>query len=128
MIIAGTHHGFLIGDSGYGLRQYLLTPYRTPQTPQQQGYNNSLCQSRVKIEQTFGVLKRRFACLNMLRVQPRKGCQIVVVCAMLHNIGIENADIMADVQVNVEENDMPPIAVLGQTAQLLRDRIAQEWF
>lgn len=69
--------------------------------------NNALCKTRVLIEQTYGVLKRRFACLgSCLRVAPKKAAQIVLACAVLHNIGIERGDIVHfDVDGIGEEGD-----------------------
>ena len=56
--------GILLGDSGYPLFKYLMTSYRDPTTDVQRNFNNCLSIGRVRIEMTFGLLKRRFACLN----------------------------------------------------------------
>lgn len=51
--------------------------------------------TRVKIEQTFGFLKKRSACLHSgLRTNPEKACDIILACAVLHNIGIDRNDIL----------------------------------
>ncbi|XP_021351104.1 putative nuclease HARBI1 [Mizuhopecten yessoensis] len=74
----GTFNGFLLGDSAYLCSNYLMTPYNTPDTRSKQKFNNALCRTRVTIEQTFGILKRRFSCLHTgLRVQPQKAATIV---------------------------------------------------
>ena len=49
--LAGEH---ILGDSGYMLKPYLLTPYRQPATNAQENYNCSHKKTRVLIEQTFG--------------------------------------------------------------------------
>ncbi|KAJ1121649.1 hypothetical protein NDU88_000169 [Pleurodeles waltl] len=44
------------------------------------------------IERTFGLLKARFRCLHMtggsLFYSPKKVCQIIVACCMLHNLAL----------------------------------------
>ena len=52
-------------------------------------YNNAQAQTRTRIEQAFGVLKRRFHCLHdEIRVDPNKACQIIVACVVLNNIAL----------------------------------------
>lgn len=53
----------LIGDSGYGCKNYLITPYRNPVTTAQRRYNRALSSTRAIIEKTFGQWKRRFPVL-----------------------------------------------------------------
>lgn len=58
-------------------------------------YNTALCRTRVLIEQTYGILKRRFPCLAIgLRTDPGRACQYVVACVVLHNVGILRQDIV----------------------------------
>ncbi|XP_069131659.1 putative nuclease HARBI1 [Argopecten irradians] len=86
----GTYDGLLLGDSGYPCRHFLMTPYGNPVSNEQRQFNNSLCRARTTVEQTFGILKRRFACLSLcLRVSPTKAALITVACAVLHNLALE---------------------------------------
>lgn len=51
----------IIGDSGYALRPWLLTPFLNvePNTPEYR-FNQSFCRARSCIERCNGVLKMRF--------------------------------------------------------------------
>ena len=89
--------GFLLGDGGYKGERFLLTPYGKALTPSEQRFNDALCGTRVLIEQTFGVWKRRFPCVGtILRLEPDKAVTVVIAVAVLHNIGIERGDIIPE--------------------------------
>ena len=79
----------ILGDSGYMLRPYSLTPYRQPGSISRSSYNYAHKRTRVVIEQTFGRWKRRFHCLHgEIRLNRDKVCTIIVACAVLHNMAI----------------------------------------
>ncbi|XP_033755687.1 putative nuclease HARBI1 [Pecten maximus] len=95
ILLSGTYDGLLLGDSGYPCRHFLMTPFINPSTNEQQRFNNSLCRTRTTIEQTFGILKRRFACLSVgLRVAPTKAAGIIMACVVLHNIAQEKKEVL----------------------------------
>ncbi|XP_021341417.1 putative nuclease HARBI1 [Mizuhopecten yessoensis] len=126
----GQYNGILLGDSAYPTRRFLMTPYNNPTTPQQQRFNNALCKTRVRIEQTYGILKRRFACLHSgLRVDPNKAARIITACAVLHNIGIYQNDIINiddDHIINVGDH---PISFNGvNDGNATRDHICTSFF
>jgi hypothetical protein len=56
--------GFILGDSGYMLRDWLLTPYIHVANAEQQCYNDSHCATRCIIERCNGILKKRWHCLH----------------------------------------------------------------
>lgn len=61
------------------------------------GFNTTHCRARCVIERLNWVLKRRFACLNHLRVEPQKVCNITLACMVMHNIAIKhNVSLCAD--------------------------------
>ncbi|XP_061167465.1 uncharacterized protein LOC133176350 [Saccostrea echinata] len=96
----GEYNGFLLGDSGYPCKRYLMTPFLNPSTVPKQKFNAALCKTRVIVEQTFGILKRRFSCLQgVLRTTPRQATKYIVACAILHNTGIDQGDIVESTQV-----------------------------
>ena len=81
--------GLLIGDSGYGLKPYLMVPYANPITANQCSFNRSLKKTRVVIEQVFGRWKR-FHILHSEIMQNASinGLQCDWGCGVLHNIAV----------------------------------------
>ncbi|KAJ1182105.1 hypothetical protein NDU88_007300 [Pleurodeles waltl] len=82
----------VLSDSGYHNLSWLLTPVRNPRTRAEERYNEAHGRTRRIIERTFGLLKARFQCLHMtggcLFYSPKKVCQIIVACRMLHNLAL----------------------------------------
>lgn len=99
---------YVLGDSGYPCRLYLLTPVINPNSQPEVRYNEAHIRTRNTIERLIGVWKRRFPCLSMgLRVDTHLVCQIIVATAVLHNICREENDIVAD---DWEEQDTDDIS------------------
>ncbi|KAI2650680.1 hypothetical protein H4Q32_000720 [Labeo rohita] len=83
----GELQGVLLGDSGYPLKPWLLTPFLNPVTAAQTRYNTAHAKTRNVIERCFGVLKRRFHCLHgELKMKPERVCNIICACVVLHNL------------------------------------------
>ncbi|KAK0140196.1 putative nuclease HARBI1 [Merluccius polli] len=72
-----TPDGILLGDSGYPLLPWLMTPFATVANDSQQRYNSVHATTRGTIERLNGVIKCRFA---------SKACHIICACIVLHNI------------------------------------------
>lgn len=87
---AGNYNGrHLLGDSGYGASNFLLTPVLNPVQEEEVRYNTSHISTRNTIERAFGILKRRFAILSIpMRTKLRNSKIIIMACAVLHNIAI----------------------------------------
>ncbi|KAJ1188267.1 hypothetical protein NDU88_005029 [Pleurodeles waltl] len=79
-------------DSGYPNLPWLLTPVRNPRTRAEECYNKAHGRTLRIIEWTFGLRKARFRCLHLtggsLFYSPKKVCQIIVACCMLHNLAL----------------------------------------
>ncbi|XP_052258927.1 putative nuclease HARBI1 [Dreissena polymorpha] len=93
----GAHNGFILGDSGYPCTPYLMTPFRTPEAQNQEQFNLALCKTRVLVEQTFGIIKRRFAILHYgIRTDLATAVTYITACVVMHNFGIEHGDILEE--------------------------------
>lgn len=137
-ICGDKHH--LLGDAAYSLREYLLTPYRDygDLTIQQKIFNKKHCQTRVKIENCFGLLKQRFRQLMRLDFfTVERMCKFVMACCVLHNLCIAEGDLWLDADgvnetsaaasgsINYTERDTLNDAVEQHLGQLKRDDIAE---
>lgn len=109
----GDKNSWILGDSGYPLQPWLLTPYANPVSAQQIKFNEKHISTRNVIERCNGVLKNRFRCLsadNVLRYSPLKVSKIINVCCALHNICLE-------------ENVPPSLQTHLETLQVITDSI-----
>lgn len=77
----------LVGDSGYPLEKYLMTPLSNSQTVSEERYNESQIRTRNPIERYYGVWKRRFPILTKgINVDLETAKTVIVATAVLHNI------------------------------------------
>ena len=84
----GQLQGYLLGDSAYGLRPFLLTPFLHPNGQAEENYNRALCKARPEIEKVYGNLKHRFAIIHFgFRTKDiPKAQRMLSACVVLHNI------------------------------------------
>lgn len=76
----------VLGDRGYGCQRYLMTPLVNPRTRPERQYNFAQSSTRMAIERTFGIMKRRFPCLTKgMNFKPDKCCTVIVACVVLYN-------------------------------------------
>lgn len=99
---------YILGDSGYPLEPYLITPYRNPAEGSVRAkFNTVHAKTRNCVERTIGVWKNRHRCLlgaRQLHYSPSKAVQIVNACAALHNICVHYR--MNDFDVNDETDNV----------------------
>ncbi|XP_025995817.1 putative nuclease HARBI1 [Solenopsis invicta] len=142
----GERRTYLIGDAGYSLEPWIMTPLpHYAEWSRQYYYNEKLCKARNVVERFFGVLKGTWRCLSYQRVlmyYPEIAGQIVNACAVLYNMRLhyrlpqdvnENEILNARANVYIEGaarqeeeavNHREPRAV----AQRIQKQIMQEWF
>ncbi|KAK5647992.1 hypothetical protein RI129_002884 [Pyrocoelia pectoralis] len=112
---------YLLGDSGYPLEPWLLTPIANPAINNEREYNRRHKLIRNVIERTNGVLKQRFrSCLKhrTLHYPSERAAKIIYSAAILHNLCIENGN-----NENVDEDvDVAERNVLRQ-GRNMRNRI-----
>ncbi|XP_064464702.1 putative nuclease HARBI1 [Ornithodoros turicata] len=135
---------WLLGDSAYPLQPWLMTPVRSPSTPEEQRFNSAHRRTRVRIEHCFGVLKMRFRCLQRYRTlhfAPNRCCKIINACAVLHNMclvyntveplddaGEERAEGGATAdpeEAGAEDYEPDPVSVTNRASQLRSQLIRQ---
>jgi DDE superfamily endonuclease len=87
----------LLGDGGYALTNYMLTPLSNPISPAEKAYQKSQIKTRNTVERAFGVMKRRFPTLHLgFRIRKSTTLICIVACAVLHNIAINLKDSAED--------------------------------
>ncbi|RXN03377.1 nuclease HARBI1 [Labeo rohita] len=103
----------ILGDGGYPCLSApicLITPYREPvQNPVQARFNAKHAHARNIVERAFGMLKTRWRSIffKALEVSPAFVPEVVACCAVLHNLCLQNGDIV-DAEVVEDPADDPP--------------------
>ncbi|XP_053565600.1 putative nuclease HARBI1 isoform X2 [Bombina bombina] len=74
--------GWLVGNSRYACRSWLMTPVAQPSTPEEQRYNESHKRAWLSVQCTLSMLKSRFRCLDhcgggALQYSPQKQMQMM---------------------------------------------------
>ncbi|XP_054746667.1 putative nuclease HARBI1 [Anastrepha obliqua] len=125
----------ILGDSGYPLEPWLLTPYRnSTEDSDEHFFNQKHSKGRSLIERVFGVLKGRFRCLlasRELHYAPEKVVQILNACCALHNICIMFKVHPPSLEIEQEQVNMVNIENVenlsfGNIARRIRDQIKND--
>ncbi|XP_049794950.1 putative nuclease HARBI1 [Schistocerca nitens] len=104
-------NALILGDEGYGIAPWLITPFQNPETPDERAYNRLHSKERAIIERCIGQVKRRFPILqNKIRLAQTKIPSVIIACFVLHDVakhvGDEDFEAPSD-----DDNNLP---VLGE--------------
>ncbi|KAK9674764.1 DDE superfamily endonuclease [Popillia japonica] len=124
----------VVGDSGYAVRKYLITPLANPRTPAEHLFNESQIRTRNPVERCFGAWKRRFLALALgIRLHNSKVEAIATVAAaVLHNVACmmndaeprvtndEEAAVQLTININ---NDHVEMLKQNQGLQMMKRRL-----
>lgn len=95
-------------------KPYLLTPFINPQNEGEIRYNHCHTRTRVKVENLFGIWKRRFPIMAYgCRLKLRTVLEVIVATAVLHNVCILRGD-PEPPQENVFQHDLQRMIQNGQ--------------
>ncbi|XP_062531762.1 putative nuclease HARBI1 isoform X2 [Bombyx mori] len=121
---------WLLGDSAYPLKPYLLTPLINTQTRGEQLYNEAHIRTRNCIERCFGVWKRRFPVVALtLRLSLLRANAVIIATAVLHNIcRLKKLDDISP-EVEIPEADVSPTeSSTEETFSTERANLIAEYF
>ena len=103
-----TINGWFLGDSGYPLRQNLMTPILSPTTVSDRRYNRAFLKTRKTIECTFGIWKSRWRSMDetggSLCYKPDRICKLIVSTAILHNFRMNHG---LSIEYDDSDQEMP---------------------
>lgn len=86
----------ILGDSAYAAGGYFCKPLANVTNDSERFYQNAQTRSRNVVERAYGVLKRRFPCLQLgLNFKLDKVQDVIVACCILYNMLVleENGNI-----------------------------------
>lgn len=141
----GMTNSWLLGDSGYPLEPWLMTPVNgRAEDVHIRNYNIAHRSLRNVVERLFGVMKARFRCCfgeRALHYKPEKAGRIINACAILHNICINRGDRIDDFvddelpNENFEDEEYynnerynEDGAALLDRGRIVRERIINQYF
>ncbi|KAJ0176455.1 hypothetical protein K1T71_007634 [Dendrolimus kikuchii] len=105
---------YLLGDSGYAQREYMMTPIvDAPVGSPEEFYSKMHASARNTVERTIGVLKNRWRCLlghRVLHYHPIKAAKIINACCVLHNMCINRIEIALDENTSNHGQNYPLIS------------------
>ncbi|XP_043470202.1 putative nuclease HARBI1 [Leptopilina heterotoma] len=129
--VQGRLDGILVGDKGYPCLPFLMTPFRNPHNEEEMKYNEIQIRTRIIVERTFGVWKRRFPCLARgMATKLVCSTTTVVACAVLHNMALRFNDILPedDELHEYEEVPVPNAENINMDGEVARQLLVHRLF
>lgn len=137
-LYANGESSWLIGDSGYPLQPFMMTPFHNPPEGSPQArFNHAHIRARNCVERCIGLLKMRFRCVlkeRSLRYAPQFVANLLKACSTLHNICIaEGIPLVIDeIEDNLQREMEIPLqnepAQLAPQGLHVRDRIIEQYY
>ena len=114
----------------YACQPFLMTPILNPQGQGQHRYNRAQIRGRNIIERTFGMMKRRFPCLNELRLKLETTMTVIVAVAVLWNLSLMRNEPDVDGPDPLEDQGdvLPPQGANEVAGQLKRQLLIDHHF
>ncbi|KAI8121770.1 putative nuclease HARBI1 [Lucilia cuprina] len=129
-------HTWLLGDSGYPLRPWIITPYRSSATEDEKRFNFVHAKAINCIKRLNGVLKSVFRCLHVgLQTTPQMAGKIINACTVLHNFRKEHGLLTENITIEEEEEDnifsngeevKEPLRLASRLRDSLKERICRQ--
>lgn len=114
----------VLGDVAYPAREYLITPFKDygSMTSQEKDFNQDFSATRVTIENSFQVLKRRFMQVLYLEfAEVNTASKFIMSCCVLHNLCIQSGDIEIEGEEATTDR-APDDHTIKETRPVLRTR------
>lgn len=129
---------FIIADNAYPLRTYMLKAFNAREEREKTAFDKRLASGRVRIENSFAILKNRWQILHNLNVSVASAAQVVTACCVLHNIcqvwGESDVEFVGEdrfTNLNVDrrqERDAPENETRARReGEVVRDVIFRDW-
>ncbi|CAG4991801.1 unnamed protein product [Parnassius apollo] len=123
---------WLLGDSAYPNKPYLLTPVLNPVSEAEHRYNEAHIKTRNTIERAFGVWKRRFPVVALtLRLSIPNMQAVIIATTVLHNICRNHnlTEIPSEVELpSIDYSTMPHNVVVNDIPTNHRTDLINNYF
>lgn len=124
--------GYLLGDAGYEIDTFIMTPYRTgsADSAERKRFNKSHAATRNPIERTFGCWKNKFRCLKGMAITLDTSLNVMTACAVLWNFLLAEGEKLLPEEEGLEQEQVIPDSVSASQNSVTqgnsrRDQIAQ---